>query len=303
MGVDRRMRIALRREPLRDGPEREVGRVAVRELLPADRRRHPGVRLGPDRAGRAHGAILRVLVVVDEDAVTLLLPPGAGGETGHAAFDVARQRERRAAHFVEAPAALDAHQHMHSARAGRLRPAGETEVVQCRVDDLRDLADLGPFHARHRIEVDAQLVGMIERLRADRMRMQLQAGEVRHPGEVGGSAWHHLLGAAAGREADRGDLHPIRPLRRGALLEEELAVDAVRVAHQHAGPPAGATQGRVSHRDVVIHQVQLGDPGIADQQLPRMRDDDLAAIDPERDVVVRGRHGSAPIQWAVLGIP
>ena len=57
-------------------------------------------------------------------------------------------------------------------------------------------ADLGPLHARHRIEVDAQLVGMLEVLGAHRVRVQLQAGEVREPGERRGVARHDLLGRA-----------------------------------------------------------------------------------------------------------
>ena len=51
------------------------------------------------------------------------------------------------------------------------------------------------------IQVDAQLVGMIEIFGANRMRMQLEAREVREPGERGGVARHDLLGGAAGGEA------------------------------------------------------------------------------------------------------
>ena len=236
------MRVADRLPALRHRPQREVGGVAVVEFLPAHRRRDARVGLRPHRVGRADGAVLRVLVVVDEDAAALLLPPRAGGEARRAALDVARQRQRSAPHLVEAPAARDPHQHVQAARAGGLRPAGEPEVGQRLVDDARDLPDLRPLDARHRVEVDAQLVGMLEVVGAHRVRVQLEAGEVGHPGEVGRMARHDLVGAAAGREADRGDLEPLGPLGRRALLEEELAADAVRVADQHARAPAGAAQ-------------------------------------------------------------
>ena len=36
---------------------------------------------------------------------------------------------------------------------------------------------------RHRIEIDAQLVGMIEIVVSNRVWMQLEAGEVGHPGQ------------------------------------------------------------------------------------------------------------------------
>src|SRR5437867_6968135 len=87
LGVDAGLRIAELREALRNREYGEVGWVAVGHLMPAKRRGHPGV------GGRAHGirrarsAILRVLVVVEEDSVTLFLPPLRSGQRGRAPFD------------------------------------------------------------------------------------------------------------------------------------------------------------------------------------------------------------------------
>ena len=93
----------------------------------------------------------------------------------------------------------------------------------------RDLADLRPLDAGHRIEIDAQLVGMIEIVGAHRMRMQLEAGEVGHPRERRRIARHDFLRACGRREsaASTTSIHGGRDSRR-ALLEEELAADAVR---------------------------------------------------------------------------
>ena len=66
------------------------------DLLPGERRRDAGVGRGPHRVGGRDGAVLRVLVVVDEDAVPLLLPPLARRERRRAPLDLARERERRA---------------------------------------------------------------------------------------------------------------------------------------------------------------------------------------------------------------
>ena len=71
-----------------------------RQLTGAETR---GVGPGPHRIGRRNRAVLRVLVVVDEDAVPLFLPPFAGGQLRRAPLDLARQRQRGAAHLVEAP--------------------------------------------------------------------------------------------------------------------------------------------------------------------------------------------------------
>jgi len=109
--------------------------------------------------------------------------------------------------------------------------------------------------------------------------MQLEAGEVRQPGEIGRMARHDLVGAAAGREADRGHLEPVGAVRRRALLEEELVADAVGVADQHAGAPARAAQRPLGDGEVVVHQVELPDLRLRKQQLGRVRDDDVTAVD------------------------
>ena len=53
-------------------------------------------------------------------------------------------------------------------------------------------------------------------------------------------AGDNLISAAARRKAQRHDFYPGRPRFGGPLLEEELAVDAVRVPHQDVRPSAGA---------------------------------------------------------------
>jgi hypothetical protein len=101
-----------------------------------------------------------------------------------------------------------------------------------------DALDLLPADPGHRIEVDAKLVGMIEILGAHRMRMQLEAREVREPCERCGVARNDLVGAAP----DGKRSSPPRSSRgatRRALLVEELAVDAVGKRTSMFGlPPA-----------------------------------------------------------------
>ena len=56
----------------------------------------------------------------------------------------------------------------------------------------------------------------------------------------------------------RDDLDPGGPRSRRALLVEELAVDAVRIAHEHVRPAAGAAQRAVGDGEVVAHEIELG---------------------------------------------
>src|SRR5690606_3655500 len=140
-----------------------------------------------------------------------------------ALLDVAREGERGTADVVECPATLDPHVDMEAALARRLRPADEPERVERFPDDAADLTHLGPLDARHGIEIDPQLVRMLEILGANRMRMQLEACEIREPDERGRITRHDLLRRASGREAQLDDVDPLGTLLRRTLLIEEFA--------------------------------------------------------------------------------
>ena len=200
----------------------------------------------------------------------------------HAALDFAGQRQRRPAHLVEAPAPLDAHVDVHAARAGGLGPAGEADLGEHGAHDLRDRTHLRPPDARHRVEVDAQLVGMVEVIGAHRVRMQLQAREVGHPCQRGGIARHHLLGGASRRKLQRHYVDPRRPRCRRPLLVEELLADSVGVALEDVGPMARAAQRALGNSQVITGQVELGVPGLREQDLGRVGDRDLVIADPQQ---------------------
>src|SRR5581483_8596295 len=104
MIIDPGMHIAELLEARRYRSQREIRRIAVLDLIPGERRRDAGIRRWPHRIRSGHGAIFGVLVVIDENALALLLPPFAAGEPRGAILHLASQSERTAAHFVEAPA-------------------------------------------------------------------------------------------------------------------------------------------------------------------------------------------------------
>ncbi len=136
-----------------------------------------------------------------------------------------------------------------------------------------------PFDSRHRVEVDAQFVGMLEVLGANRVRVQLEAGKIGEPGEGRRITRNDLVGRAPRRKAQFDHLDPGRPALGRPLLIEVLATDAVRVAHEHVGTAARATQRPFGHRKVIAHQVELGVLRLGEQHLVGVRDGNFATGD------------------------
>jgi hypothetical protein len=137
---------------------------------------------------------------------------------------------------------------VESARARGFGPAGQPDAVQRFPGHHGHVYDLLPPHPRHRIEIDPQLVRVIKVGRAHRMRVEVYAAEVGHPGQHGRVAGHDLLGGAPGREAQLDRLDPGRPAGRRPLLEERLPVGAVHEALEHHRPSRHAAERTVGHR-------------------------------------------------------
>ena len=114
------------------------------------------------------------------------------------------------------------------------------------------------------------------------MRMQLDAAEIDDPGEAGGIVDDHLLGGAPRRKGERDGAQPVRPLAGRALLVERLALGAVDEALQDDRAIADAGQRARRDREVVAHEVELGELHLAREiGLVRVRDADLATVDRE----------------------
>ena len=76
----------------------------------------------------------------------------------------------------------------------------EPELLEERLHLHRHAADVGPGDAGRRIEIDAELVGMIEIAGAHRVRVQFDAAEIDHPGEARRIVDDDLFGGAPRRE-------------------------------------------------------------------------------------------------------
>ena len=298
--VDAGAGVATLAEQRRHGRQREVLRDDLGHLVPAQRERHPGVGERPDRVGGRHGPVLRVLVVVEEHPVALLLPPLGGRDRGRTPLDVARERERRPPNLAVGPAALDAHVDVDAPRPRRLRPADQPHRVEGLVDDAGHVAHLRPGHARHRVEVDAQLVGVLHVVGAHGVRVEVDAAEVRDPREARRLVDDDLVGRPTRRERQRRDAHPLGPVVGRPLLEERLLVDPVDEPLERHRPAADARQRPVGDGDEVGHHVELGVAGLGEVDLVGVRDRDLAAADLEH--LLARRHGRHARTAAIGGV-
>src|SRR5580692_957267 len=110
------MRIADFREALRNRENGEILWIAIGHFFPIKWSRNASIWERAHRIGRACCAILRVLVVVKKDAMTLFLPPFRTGQGGGPALDRARKGHSRTANFRESPTWFDAYIHVHTAR-------------------------------------------------------------------------------------------------------------------------------------------------------------------------------------------
>jgi hypothetical protein len=145
----------------------------------------------------------------------------------------------------------------------------------------RHLDDLPPLHAGHRVEVDAQLVRAVEVVGEHRVRVEVDATEVDHPGQRGRVADHDLLGGTAGGVLELGHLDPVGPLGRSPLLPDRLFVEPLHEPLEHHRPPPHPAQRALGHSEVVVDQVELGVTAGREHHLVGVGDRHLAAGDLE----------------------
>jgi hypothetical protein len=189
--------------------------------------------------------------------VPLFLPPLAGGQRGRAPLDLAGDGQRRPPDLVEAEAAFEAHVDVHAARARRLGPAAEAVLVQYLAHDQRHPPHVVPGHTRAGIEIDAQLVRMLQVVRAHGMRVEVDAPEIDDPQKLRRVPHDDLLRRASRRERELHRLDPVRPLRGRSLLEKGLALGAVHVPLEHDRSRSDPAQSTLGHRRVVPDEVEL----------------------------------------------
>ena len=205
---------------------------------------------------------------------------------GHPALDLPGQRERRPAHFFEALLGLDAHVDVDPPRPRRLREA--LEVV------LREhLADRQAPPGGSRPKGTPGLGSRSTRSSSGWSRSARRTGHgfqsitprfTPHR-QVGAVVRHQLAGVAPAGERHGGGLQPFRSAGRNPLLEERLASDAVHPPLQDGGALAQATHDRLLALDVVVGEVELRQPRLREEDLPRVAEPHLASAGLQLDAL------------------
>ncbi len=159
--------------------------------------------------------------------------------------------------------------------------------------------------ARLRVEVEAQLVGVVDVVAPHRPRVERDRAELRGPGDDGELGGRDLVGGAAGGERDVRGLDVVGSALRHALLVERLALEALaggdpRALHHPSGPAlerrrpvAQRAQDPVAAREVVLHHLELRDPHGREVRLLGVAHPDDVLAHHELDRVSEGRrHGT-----------
>ena len=289
--VDARVPVADLGEARGHGREREIGRVGMRRPRPSPAAPKRAHRASAAPSRRRDGAVLRVLVVVDEHAVPLLLPPLAGRERRHAPLDLARERQRRAAHLVEASSAA----RCARARAGRACP--RSWASRAGRSRRASLARRAPRRAPATTSRRARDRDRCAARRDDRDPPRAPDADAARgtrgsPSTRAPAASRGTISSAVRPEGKlhRHHLDPRRARLRRALLEEEFAArcrsDSAPACWAARPPPRSAP---VRDAQVVANEVQLGVAGLREQHLVRIGDDDLTVVD-EHGFGGRGGH-------------
>src|SRR5579875_1882962 len=281
--VDVPMRVTPFSETPRHAKDGEIARLAVGYLMPIKRRGHASIGQRAHRIRRARGAILRVLVVIEEHAVALLLPPFGAGQRRGAALDFARERQRGPAHLVEGPARMNSHIDMHAARTAGLGPSLQSGLLQQRFHFQRHQAHVGPGYPGARIEIDPQFVGMFKVAAAHGMGMQFEAPEIDDPRQTGGVVHHDFFRDTPGRKSQSDGSQPAGTFYRSALLVESFALGSVHEAFEYQRAVADCVERAGRERPIIADDIKFRELDLARKiEFFRMRDAHLTPIDREQ---------------------
>lgn len=130
---------------------------------------------------------------------------------------------------------------------------GQAIVLEHLAGHQRDVDDAPPGNPGHRIQVDPQFVGVVEVVGKHRVRVEVDAAQVDRPRQSRGIVDHRLGSRSASRITQFGNVDPVGPLGRGALLKHRFFGDAVDEALQDHRPAGHATQRAVGHGQVIAH--------------------------------------------------
>jgi hypothetical protein len=168
---------------------------------------------------------------------------------------------------------------VQATRTRRLGPPHEAEVLDHFLCHHGNLSNLGPLHPAHGIEIDTELIGVIQVLRAHGMRVEIDTAQVDHPRQLGGVGDHDLVRSASRGKAQLHGLDPLGPRLRRSFLKEELALGPVHEALESHRPAPNAAQRSLGRNEVILDEIKLRVPGRGKEDLVGIRDDYVPLTD------------------------
>src|SRR5580700_49148 len=223
------------------------------------RRRDTGIRQGAHRIRRARGSVLRVLVVIEEHALTLLFPPFRTGQSWCTPLHCARQRYRCPAYFSEGPARLDTHINVHATRTAGFRPAAEFYLFEQSSYFKSNAAHIGPGDAWDRIEIDPQFIGVLKIARMDWMRVQFDTTQIYDPSKPRRIIDNDLFGCSTRWKRQGNGSQPGGALSGRSLLIERFTLGAVDETLENDRTITDSGERARGNGDVVADKFQLRD--------------------------------------------
>ena len=285
------MGVAALGEHAGGGEDVEVVGVDVGEVVPAQRHRHRRPGRAAHRPGRGDRAVAGGLVVVEEHALAaLLLPPVHGGLGGDAPAHLAGQGDRpragrRRSPTRGAPAPSRGCRARPRSSGGPCRPASSStsrSTPATRTASAKSVPGWGSRSMRSSSgsSTRPRRTGQGWKSKVPRLAAHTGAAVTRRA---------DLLGGAAAGEAHLHRLEPRRGALGHALLVEELAGHAVDEALEVGRPLVEHGEQRLADRDVVLHDLALGDAAVREVDLVGVADAHGDAVDV--DLLRRGlRH-------------
>jgi hypothetical protein len=163
-----------------------------------------------------------------------------------------------------------------AAVAGGLGHGGDAQLVEQGAHLTRSLLHHGECDPGRRVEVDAQLVGVLGIGGLRGPHMETETAEVHRPQHVGEVGRDQRLRGGSVRGADDGRLQPLGVGVRHPLLEEGRPPGTVGEALEQHRPPSHGPQQRLLDGLVVADEVELGVTALGEEHLARAGDRQLA---------------------------
>ncbi len=263
------------------------------KLVPPEGHRHGCRGARPQRVGRRHQPVLRVLVEVEEHPITaLLLPPGHRDSAGIATLELPPDGDGRVPHVDEVVRRDDRDEHVQSAAATGLDERREAELVEHLLARRGHASHVVEVVRRRGVEVEPQLVRMGDVRRGHGPGVEGDGTHLDGPQDRRTGGRVEQRAGTTAREAHVDAVHVPGHGLRQVLLEEVVGglADTVRPALQGGRTPAHLRHHRVADGEVVLEHVALGHP--REHRLVGARQPDRHAVHVHggRRAVARGWH-------------